>query len=92
MLTEYRTHEMVTISERKLRNALKFGTTREVNTQEGVAQVEGLLPPPTNCSEVVSPKAELNRAMGEALIPQPPLQRPQTKLVFNVRIDNPFFD
>ena len=43
---------MVTLSERIIWNALKFGTTREVNTQEGRTQAEGLELAPPNCSEV----------------------------------------
>ena len=68
MLTEYYSHETATASERKLWNALKFGTTGEVNSKEGRAHGEGLLLPPPNCREVVTPQVELNGAMGEALI------------------------
>jgi len=37
VLTEYHAHEMVTASERKLRHALKFGQSREVDTKEGLS-------------------------------------------------------
>ena len=65
---------MVTHKERKLRNALKFGTSREVDSKEGVAPAEGLMVAPPNCSEVGSPQEELDGALGEALIPQHVLQ------------------
>ena len=55
MLTEYYTHEMLTASERKPRNALKFGQEREVDSKEGLAQAESLLVAPPKCSEVGSP-------------------------------------
>jgi len=42
MLAEYYTHEMGTAIERTLRNALKFGTTGEVNSKEGWETAEGL--------------------------------------------------
>jgi len=83
---------MVTASECKLRNALKFATAGEVNSKEGRAPAKGLHTVPPNCSEVGTPQVELHRAVGEALIQQPPLQRPRTKLIFDVSIDNPFFD
>ena len=92
VLTEYHTQESVTESERHLRNALKFGQSGEVNSKEGRAPAEGLLLAPPNCSEVGTPQGELNGAMGEALVQQPPLQRLRTKLIFDVRIDNQFFD
>ena len=76
MLTEYDTHEMVTFSERIIRNALKFGTAGEVNSKEGRALVEGFELVPPNCSEVGKPQGELDGAVGEALIQQPPLQCP----------------
>ena len=60
MLTEYHTHEMVTATERKLRNALKFGTSGEVDSKEGRADAEGLLVAPPNCSEVMALQVELN--------------------------------
>ena len=44
MLTEYHTHEMATFTERHPSNALKFGTTGEVNSKEGRALVEGRFP------------------------------------------------
>ena len=91
MLTEYHAHEMTTASERTLRNALKFGQSGEVNSQEGSAQTEGLLLPPSNCREVGAHQGELDGAVGEALVQQPPLQCHRTKLVFDVRIDYPFF-
>ena len=92
MLTEYHIHEMVTLSERHLWNALKFGTTSEVDTKEGVAPAEGLLLPPPNCNEVLIPQVELNGAVGEVQILQTPMQSVRTKLIFDVRIDNPLFD
>ena len=93
MLTEYHTREMATLAERTKRNALKFGTTGEVDSQKGLAHAEGLLLvllPPPNCIEVGSPQVELDGAVGGALVQQPPLQRVRTKLIFDVRIDNPF--
>ena len=69
MFTEYQTHEMVTATESKLWNAFKFGTTREVDSQERGADDEGFLLAPTDCSKVGTPQGELNRAVGEALIP-----------------------
>jgi len=92
MLTEYHTSEMATATERKLWNALKFGTSREVNTKKGDAPAEGLLLPPHNCIEVGVPQIELDRALGEARIQQPPLQCPRTKLIFDIRIDDQFLD
>jgi len=92
MLTEYHTHEMVTPRECMPWNALKFRTTREVDSKEGRVQAEGLELAPPNCSEFGTPQVELNGAIGEALIQQPPLQRPRTKLIFDVRIDYPFLD
>ena len=83
---------METVIERFLRNALKFGTTREVNSEERWAHAEGLMLPPHNCSELTASQVELNGAMGEALVLQPPLQCVRTKLIFDVRIDNPFLD
>ena len=83
---------MPTITERHLRNALKFGTTGEVNTKEGWEIAEGLVVAPPNCREVVTPPLELNGTVGEALIPQHPPQRQRTKLIFDVRIDDPFLD
>ena len=91
MFTEYHTHEMETLNERSLRNALKFGTPGEVNSKEGVAFVEGLPAVPPNCSEVGAPQVELNGAVGEALILQPLPQRPRTKLLFDIEINDPFF-
>ena len=92
MLTEYRTHEMVTLRKRKSRNALKFWTSGEVNSKEGGAQGEGLLDVLSNVSKVETPQVELDGAVGEALVLQPPLQHPRTKLIFDVRIDDPFSD
>jgi len=74
VLTEYYTHEMVTVIERELWNALKFGTTREVDSKEGVAPAEHCLITTPNCSEVGAPQVELDGAVGEALILQPPQQ------------------
>ena len=92
MLTEYHTHEMVTATERSLWNALKFETTREVDSKEGATPAEGFLVPPPNCSEVGSPQVELDGAIGEALIRQPPPQCRRTKLLFDVFFDEPFLD
>jgi len=83
---------MVTASERIPRNALKFGTYGEVNTKEGNEIAEGLLIAPPDCSEVGAPQVELDGAVGEALVLQPPLQCPRTKKFFDVRIDDPFLD
>ena len=91
-LTEYHTHEIITIRERKLRNALKFRQSGEVYSKEGVAPAEGLLLPPPNCNEVVTPQEELNGTVGEALIQQPNMQFLRTKLIFDVRIDYQFLD
>ena len=48
MLTEYHSREMVTPSERKPWNALKFGTAGEVDSKEGQAQAEAFLLAPRN--------------------------------------------
>jgi len=68
VLTEYHTQESVTESERHLRNALKFGQSGEVNSKEGRATAEGLLIAPPNYSEVAVHQAELDGAVGEALV------------------------
>jgi len=83
---------MLTARECKLRNALKFVTAGEVNSQEGEAPVEGLMFAPPNCSEVGTSQGELDGPVGEALVQQPPRQRLRSKLIFDVRIDNPFLD
>ena len=70
MFTEYQAHEMLTISERTFPNTLKFGTSGEVNSQEGINLLQRIHPSPPNCSEVVTPQVELNGAVGEALIRQ----------------------
>ena len=90
MFAEYHTHEMVTARELMIRNALKFGASHEVDSQEGLVQVEGLELAPPNYSEVWAPQVELNRAIREKFIHQHPLQRPRTKLLFDVRIYYPF--
>ena len=82
---------MVTGTERTPRNALKIGTTGEVDSKEGEARREGLNIVPPNYYEVKTPQVELNGAMG-ALIFQPPTQHPRTKLIFDVGIDYPFLD
>ena len=92
MHTEYQAHEMVTVNERHLRNALKFGTTGEVDSKEGEAPAERLIIAQPNCSEVRKPQVEFNGAVGEAPILQPRLQRLRTKLLFDVRIDDPILD
>jgi len=92
VFTEYHAGEMATATERKLRNALKFGHSGEVNSMEGGAHAEGSIVAPSNCSEVVKPQEELNGAVGEALIQQSLLQCVRTKLVFDVRINDSFLD
>jgi len=92
VVTEYRPLEMATVSERSHRNALEFRTTREVNSQEGRAHAEGLLIPPPNRSELGAPQGELDGTIGKALVLQSPLQRPRTKLIFDVFFDHPFLD
>ena len=76
---EYQTHEMTIFTERKHRNALKFGTSGEVESKEGWAIAEGLELAPPNCIEVRAPQGELNGAVGEAIITQPPRQCHRTK-------------
>jgi len=83
---------MVTAKERTIRNAPKLGASGEVNSKEGKAPTELSLFAPPNCREVVTPKEELNGAVGEALVPQPLPQRPRTKLIFDVRIDDDCLD
>ena len=83
---------MATLSERKLRNALKFGTAGEVNSQEGRAIAERYVPGPPNNSAVGAPQVKLNGAVGEALVLQFSPQRERTNLIFNVRIDDQFLD
>ena len=83
---------MATGTERALQNALKFGTTREVDSNEGGTHGEGLLFASPNCSEVEAPQEELDGAVEEAPIPYPRLQCQRTKLIFDVRIDDPFLD
>ena len=92
MITEYHTCEMEAHTKRNTWNALKFGTTGEVHSQEGEAHAEGLMLAPPDCSEVGKPPGELNGAVREALVLQPLLQCPRTKLIFDVRIDNQFLD
>ena len=92
MLTEYHTHKMAKATKRSPWNALKFGTSGEVNSQEGRAPAEDCIVVPPNCSEFVTLQGELNGALGEALIPQPPQQCLRTKLIFDVRINYPFLD
>ena len=83
MLTEYDTHEMSTLKERTPWNALKFGTTGEVNSQEGGTHAEGSELAPTKCGEVVAPQEELNGAESPWWSLQPYLQRLRTKLIFD---------
>ena len=92
MLTEYHTHEIVTATERILYNALKFGTSGEVDSKEGRAEAEWLVAVPPNCNEVETPQGEIDGVVGEALVTNSPQQRPRTKLVFDVRIDDQFLD
>jgi len=77
VFTEFHTHQIRTISECKLLNPLKFWTTGEIDTKEGVAIIEGLehLIVPLNSSEVGTPQVDLNGADGEAVIHQPLPQR-----------------
>ncbi len=63
-------------------NVLKFGTSREINSQEGLSAAEGLLVVPPNRSEVVTPQVELDGAVGEVPILQPPMKCVRTKLIF----------
>ena len=63
VFTEYHTHEMVTISERHLRNALKFGAASEVDSKEGAAIADGLVLVPPNCSEVETHQGEIDGAV-----------------------------
>ena len=84
MLIEYHTREMLTATERFFWNALKFGTTREVNSKEGEAIAKGLLVAPRNCSEAVAPQVELNGTISEALILKSALQCQRTKLLFEI--------
>ena len=83
---------MLAARESMLRNALKFVTAREVDSKEGGAQAEELLLPPPNYSEIGTPQVEIDGAVREALVLQPPMQGVRTKLIFDVRIDNPFLD
>ena len=83
---------MATISERSLRNALKFGQSGEVNSKEGEATAEGLELTPPNCSEDVTPQVELDGAVGRGPISKPPTQLPRMKLIFDVDIDDDFSD
>jgi len=92
VFTEYHTHEIATLSERHLRNALKFGTSSEVDSQEGVTTAEGLEFAPPNCSEVGAPKGELDGAVGECLAKPLPQVSVRAKLIFDIEIDDPFLD
>ena len=51
---------MATAKERTLRNALKLGTTGEVDSKEGLTLASGSLVPPLKISEVGSLQIELN--------------------------------
>ena len=92
MFPEYHLHEVGTIKEHQLWNALKFGTAGEVNSKEGAALVEGFDHAPPNCNEVGAPQGELDGANGEAPILQPDLQCPRTKQIFDVHFDDQFLD
>jgi len=74
VLAECSTHEVATERERILRNALKFGTSREVDSKEGLARAEGLEHAPPNSSEALEFQVKLNGTVGEAIILKPPLQ------------------
>ena len=92
MLAEYHPYEMVIFINRELRNALKFGTSGEVNSKKGEAPAEGLMLPPPNCSEVGAPQVELNGTVLPRGSQYPLLQRLRTKLIFVVFFDDPFLD
>ena len=94
MLTEYHTHEMVTLIERTIRNALKFGATGDVNSQEAIAFCKRNPIPPRKGREDLTPQDIINGAVGEARIRQPQLQRRRlaTKLRFDVDINDPGLD
>jgi len=92
MITEYHAHEMATISERCYWNALKFGQAGEVNSKEREAPIEGWFLAPPICNDVGTPQGELEGAVGDALIQQPAMQCPRTKLGFDVFFDDQFFD
>jgi len=83
---------MVTARERHLRNALKFGTSGEVNSQEGRALAKGRELAPTNFSEVGSSQVELKGAVREALVKQHPPQIHRKRCFSDVVFDNPFMD
>jgi len=83
---------MGTATERMLRNALKFGTTGEVDSKEGVAPVERLKLAPPNRSEVWAFQGELDGAVGEALILKTQLQCIRTKIYSFVVFDDQFLD
>ena len=55
VFTEHHAHKIATISERSMWNALKFGTTGEVDSKERLAQAEGLIDVPPNCSDIWAP-------------------------------------
>ena len=81
---------MVTIIQRSLRNTLKFGTTEEVNSKEGVAPFKGIELAPPESSEVRTPQVKLDGTVGEALITKPQLQSPRKKLIFDIFFDDQF--
>jgi len=60
----------------------------KVRISRSVRSIKGII----DCSEVVTPQVELNGAVGEAWIGKPPMQCRRTKLIFVVRIDDPFLD
>jgi len=92
VFTEYHTLEILTAKERILWNALKFGTTGEVDSTERVALAEGLPAVPPNYSEIGTHQGELNEAIGDALVVNTLPQRLRTKLIFDVRIEDDFLD
>jgi len=86
---------MGTVREHTLRNALKFGTTIEIKVTDGFHVVEWeafCVEPPPYGSEVGAHQEDFDRAVGEAIIRQPLTQRPRTKLIFDIEIDDPFLD
>jgi len=90
VFTEYHTHEMATDSERKFRNALKFGQSGEISSKEGVAFIKWLELAPPNRSEGWAPNVELNGAVGEAFIQHSPFPCLRTKLLFDVIFKDDF--
>ena len=53
--------------------------------------VEGLIVAPPNCDEVGVLQVDLDGAVGETLVQQPPTQRSRTKLIFDIFFDDYFW-